>query len=92
MGVTPMSASSERHDTGLDGLERDLLGQIVRKVDRSDDRAWRRFVWMPGNVRVLRSRPDREAPVLGTPDEHVVWFASHHELMDDIDRIIRGER
>ena len=28
--------------------------------------------------------------VLGTPDEHIVWFASYDEFMNDIDRIIEA--
>jgi hypothetical protein len=90
-GSSSMRVSSDRHETGLNGLERGLLGRTVRKAGRSDDRAWRRFVWMPGDVRVLRPRPDQEAPVLGAPDEHTVQFASYDELMDDIDRVIQGE-
>ena len=48
-------------------------------------------MWMSGDVRVLRPRPNQAAPVLRTPDEHSVRFASYDELMDDIDRIIQRQ-
>jgi hypothetical protein len=64
---------------------------IVRKADRSADRAWRRFVWTAEDARVLRPGPGQQVPVLGTPDEHTVRFASYDELIDDIDRIIQRE-
>ena len=48
-------------------------------------------MWTAEDVRVLRPGPVQEAPVLGTPDEHTIRFASYDELMDDIDRIIQRE-
>jgi hypothetical protein len=82
----------QRRDAALSGFERDLLGQILRKVDSSRDESWRRFVWTREDVALLQRGPGHEPSSLGTADEHVVRFANYDALMDDIDRIIgRGE-
>lgn len=78
-----------RHCGELNGSERDLLGQVVKKLDRAGDQTWRRFVWMEGDIRVVRRGTGAaEAASSGSPDEHAVRFAEADELMDAIDRII----
>jgi len=75
-----------RHVEVLDGFERDLLQRVLRKVDRSQDRTWRRFVWTAEDIVVLQ----RQAADVEGADLQTVSFADPDELMDEIDRIIAG--
>jgi hypothetical protein len=80
-----------QHGGTLNGFERDLLEQILRKIDRPVDQTWRRFVWTAEDVTVLHLSQGGEPPGPASPDEHAVRFADFDELMEEIDLVIGNE-
>jgi len=73
-----------KHGGVQNGFERDLLEQILKKVDRQQDQSWQRFGLTLEDIGI----PERGCePGLPT-DAQYVQFPNTDELMDEIDRII----
>lgn len=85
LGASPIHRLSSK------GVRRSLYDEEQQRPSR--DLAWRRFVWMPGEITVTRPNGEAvEGGLADSPDAQTVRASEVDELMDEIDRIIRGER
>jgi regulator of sirC expression with transglutaminase-like and TPR domain len=85
-----LSQIQRRHSHAMNSFERDLLAQVLRKIERRqeearlDQNAWRRFVWTADDIRVLRTDQERLdlSPDMPLP-------AEQRALLEYIDEVLR---